>query len=614
MDLACPSNGEAMARAESPRVLGFSGLAHARTFKRRLPGLTDREQAIFQGADAAAALVVGGKVVSAAAEERFNGQKHSEAFPVGAAEFCLETAGLGPADLDCVAHSFSFAGEKDFYHGISDFYRGMYDEVLAPEVNRASAESALGVELSDRYLAVPHHLCHAASAYAPSGFSDALVLVSDGLGERHSATVLIGSDAGGEEFETLVQIPAHCSLGLLYGLFTLYLGFRINDGEYKVMGLAPYGNPSTFAHTIMDNWVSLGPDGRYSLSILLDNSTDFDKETYRPALSALERVLGPAREAGAPIESRHADVAAGLQAVVQGAQLHLLGHAQAETGLRQLAIAGGVGLNCVANGVLQRSGMFDDIYVQPAAGDDGAALGAALYACSALGGRPIRSSTRSPLLGPGYDRDECKRAATSVTGATIRSFDDEAELVGEVAGLLEQGKIIGWFQGRMEFGPRALGNRSILADPRQPNIKDQINARVKKRESFRPFAPAVLEEHAHEWFEIEPDQAHRFADMQIVAFVRDEHRGAMPAVTHVDGSARVQTVARERNGIFWSLLRAFGERTGFPLLLNTSFNVAGQPIVRTPGEAISTFLDAGLDALVMDRLLILPEDGPSSAR
>lgn len=582
-------------------ILGFSGLPQSRAYKRaNLPGLTEREYAIFQGADSAAALVAGGRIVAASGEERFNGIKHSEVFPHGVASFCLNAAGLRAENLDLVAHSFAFEPQRAFYEELSDYYRGMYDAVLSPEVNQRVAEEALGVDLTGRFLSVPHHLAHAASAYLPSGFDESLVLVADGLGERNSTSIMIARPEG---YEVLDELPAHSSLGLLYGLFTLYLGFWFGDGEYKVMGLAPYGDAARYADVIMDNWVVLEPGGRYSLPILLENTTEHDKETYRSALSAMERLLGPRRGEDEPLEQRHMDIAAGLQSVVQAVQMHVLRHFRRVTGLRRLCIAGGVGLNCVANGVLLRSNLFEDIYVQPAAGDDGAALGAALYAAQVRDG--LTSVPRDPLLGPGSSEQERRAAVATVSGVQVREFGSTDELVGEVAALIDGGAIVGWFQGRMEFGPRALGNRSILADPRRADMRDRINALVKKRESFRPFAPAVLAEEATDWFEVESKDVHRFADMLFVAYTRKARAGQLPATTHVDGSARVQAVSPDSNPLFHQLINAFRARTGVPVLLNTSFNVRGQPIVRTAREAVDTFMSAGLDALVLGEFLLV---------
>ncbi|BBB01929.1 putative carbamoyltransferase [Actinacidiphila reveromycinica] len=597
------------------RVLGFSGFDGSRDFKRRrLAGLTDQEYAVFQGADAAAALVADGQVVAAAAEERWDGLKHSERFPSGAADYCLRAGGLDPAALASgatdllVAHSFDFAPERDFLVGQSDYYRELYDAVLDPAAVQEVAQRALGCDLTDRFVPVPHHLAHATGAYLPSGYRDALVVVSDGLGERWSATALAATPEG---FETVCEIPAHDSLGLLYGLFTMYLGFRFGDGEYKVMGLAPHGDPERHLAVLTDQVLQLDTAGRYRTPILLSNVSTLDKETYRPALARLEELFGPRRAPGDPLDQRHKDIAASLQAALQAAQYHFLSHLRESTGLDRLCLSGGVALNCVANGTLLRSGLFSDIHVQPAAADDGAALGAALWAGWQRGerARPVRHT----LLGPGYGPAECEAAAASVQGVTVTRFTDDKALTDHVAGLIDEGAVVGWFQGRMEFGPRALGNRSILADPRRPDMRARINALVKKRESFRPFAPAVTAEAAAELFEIDPEDVSRFAEMLFVCYVRPEHADRMPATTHVDGSARTQTVSSADNALFHQLIQAFEHRTGLPVLLNTSFNQANQPIVRTPQEAVDTFLAAGLDALVLGDLLLLPDGRPDAA-
>lgn len=591
-------------------VLGFSGLALHKGFREaRLPGLDSYERRIFQGADAAAALVLDGRVVAAASEERFDGVKHSSAFPRGAAGHCLDAGGLTAAGLDLVAHSFSYAEHRDFYEGQSPYYRDLYASVLAPEANQRVAEQALGVDLRGRFRPVPHHLAHAASAYFPSGYQDALVVVSDGLGERQSASVFA---AEGGQLLRLAEIPAHSSMGQLYGLFTLYLGFEFGDGEYKVMGLAPLGDPERYLRVILDRWIELAPEGRYHVPLLLENVSDLDKETYRAALAAVEKELGPRRRPGDPIGQRHKDVAAGLQAALQTVQLHLLGHFRRQTGLNRLCLAGGVALNCVVNGLLLRSGLFEEIFVQPAAGDDGAALGAALLAAQELGEQP--SAPAGTNLGPQYSADRCRQAVEEAGLSGQTTADDEA-LVAETARVIADGGVVGWFQGAMEFGPRALGNRSILADPRRAEMRDHINALVKKREAFRPFAPAVLAEAAPGLFEIDPDDVPRFAAMLFVAYVRPEHAARLPATTHVDGSARLQTVSRSDNPLFWQLLTEFGELTGTPAVLNTSFNVRGQPIVRTPEQAVATFLDAGLDALVIGRTIVRrPEEAPAKRR
>jgi carbamoyltransferase len=584
-------------------VLGFSGLPLAQAVKRDLLGqLTEDEYAVTQGADAAAALVRHGNVVAAAAQERFDGIKHSSAFPIDAVRFCLTMAGVPASGLSAVAHSFSY-GDCEPVFATEEFYADFYRRALSPEVNREHAERLLGVDLADRYLPVEHHLAHAASAYYPSGQSESLVLVSDGLGERNSATVWHWTRDG--RAVRLREVPAIDSIGMLYGIFTMYLGFRFSDGEYKVMGLAPWGDPGSTAARILRDFVEILPDGAYRVPLLLRDVTAVEKETHRGAIAAIEAVFGPRRQAGDPITSRHKDIAAGLQAVLQMVQLHVLAYFRELTGLSTVAMAGGVALNCSFNGALLRSGLFDQVYVQPAAGDDGAALGAALVAAERLHGRPVPGS--STLLGPGFDDDECRAAARAVPPEHVKMVEarDEEEVIEKALELIVTGAIVGWFAGRMEFGPRALGNRSILADPRRPDMRARINELVKKREGFRPFAPAVTAEDAGRYFEMADGTERQFREMLFVAYVREQHRPDLPAVTHVDGTARVQTVFEDENPRFWRLLDAMGRATGYPILLNTSFNVAGQPIVRTPQEAVDTFWRAGLDALVLGSSLLI---------
>ncbi len=588
-------------------VLGFSGLPLAQPVKRNLlTGLTEDEYAVTQGADAAAALVRNGNVVAAAAQERFDGIKHSGAFPLDAARFCLNAAEVSAESLSAVAHSFSY-GDYETAFTSEEFYADFYRQALSPAVNREHAERMLGVDLGDRYMPVEHHLAHAASAYYPSGQPESLVLVSDGLGERNSATVWHWTRDG--RAERLREISAINSIGMLYGIFTMYLGFRFSDGEYKVMGMAPWGDPRSTAPRILREFVEILPDGAYRVPFLLHDVTALDKETHRGTIAAIEAVFGPRREAGDPITSRHKDIAAGLQAVLQMVQLHVLTYFRQLTGLSAVAMAGGVALNCSFNGALLRSGLFEQVYVQPAAGDDGAALGAALVAAERLHGQPAPDS--STLLGPRFDDDECQAAARTVSAEHVTAVDthDEKELIEKAVELITGGAIVGWFSGQMEFGPRALGNRSILADPRRPDMRTRINELVKKREGFRPFAPAVTAQDVGRYFEIADGTERQFREMLFVAYVRDQYRPELPAVTHVDGTARVQTVFECENPRFWRLLDAAGRATGYPILLNTSFNIAGQPIVRTPLEAVDTFLRAGLDALVCGSSLLIRRAG-----
>ncbi|MBI4363878.1 MAG: carbamoyltransferase [Candidatus Latescibacteria bacterium] len=581
-------------------VLGISGLDHSVPFKRRvMPGLDEREYRIVQGLDAAAALVSEDGVLAAAAEERFSGDKGTGAFPIRAIQACLETSNLTLDDIDAVAHGFSyeaFASELQ----TAAMEPGQFDAVYS----RAAVERCLdrwfpGSGLSGRLVRVPHHLAHAASAYYSSGFDEALIFVADGMGEVDSSTVAVGRNGS---IEVLRRTAALHSLGILYGIGTLYLGFLMGMDEYKVMGLAPLGDPRRF-HPELERHVNFTATGEVTIPLLARDRTVLERETHGGVLKALEALFGPRREPEAPIEQRHMDFAAALQAVLQNALLHQLTHLRESTALDRLCMAGGVALNCSANGVIKRSGLFSDMFVQPAAGDDGTSVGAALMVLHQRSGRLRPRKMRLPLWGPAFDAGRIERALRSRSLTRYRRLEDEV-LCDEAARLLADGAILGWFQGRMEFGPRALGSRSILADPRRPDMRVRINALVKKREEFRPFAPAVKQEAAARYFEIADGDTSLFEYMLCVTHVRDEFRDALPATTHVDGSARAQTVDRATNPLFWNLLDAFERVSGFPIVLNTSFNVRGQPIVCTPEEAVDTFVRAGLTALVIGPFLV----------
>jgi carbamoyltransferase len=594
----------------SMNVIGISGLNDSVSFKQReFPGLSSRSYRIAQGFDSAAALVTGGEVVAAAAEERFTGDKATGAFPVHAIHYCLAAARLKPEMVDYIAHGFSYEPFKAFFDG-EDYRRRQYAQVYSPEVQRALMEQHFpGAGWGAKFVPVPHHEAHAASAFYPSGFDEALVLVSDGMGEVHSMTVGVGK---GSDIRILGQVPALHSLGTLYGVFTLYLGFYMGLDEYKVMGLAPYGNPRRFYNRLME-FIKLKDDGTYAIPVFARDQTLSDRETHAGVLKYLEEQFGPARAPDSEITQDHQDLAAGLQAVLQTCQMHVLRHFQKETGQSNLCLAGGVALNCSANGVIKRSRLFKRVFVQPAAGDDGTSVGAALFVDRRHDAafKPRRMSV--PLWGPEFSEAEIRQSLagrTDCEGTRYESFDS---LCREVAARIDRGEIVAWFQGRMEFGPRALGSRSILADPRDPTMRDRINSLVKKREAFRPFAPVVTKEAASRVFDVQAGEEETFAHMLFVMPVRPAFRDKLPAITHVDGSARAQTVAQEHNPRLWQLLREFEKLSGLPVLLNTSFNVKGQPIVCTPVEALDTFLFARLDVLVMGDYLVLPVPADSSA-
>ncbi len=586
------------------KIIGISGVHQNMAFKaREFPRLTPRQYRINQGFDSAAALVDGGEVIAAAAEERFTREKATGDFPVRAIQYCLQAGELRIEEVDFLAHGFAYEPFRAAFQE-PEFARKQYQELYAPEVQKGHLNRYFpGVDWERKFVAVPHHLAHAASAFYPSGFDQALILVSDGMGEVHSLTVAVGK---GPEITILKQIPAFHSLGILYGVFSLHLGFYMNLDEYKVMGLAPYGNPHRYFDSVM-SLISLKNDGTYIIPAFAQDKTLLEKETHEGVLSLLAERFGPPRQPDSPITQDHKDVAAALQAVLQACQLHVARHFKAQTGQRNLCLAGGVALNCSLNGVLRRSRLFDRMFVQPAAGDDGCALGAALFAAKLHDPGFHPQKMTMPLWGPEFGEDEIRRALDDRPDCAWSKPDSFDGLCRQVAQRLAAGEIVAWFQGRMEYGPRALGSRSILADPRDPGMRDRINRLVKKREGFRPFAPIVTREAARQYFDIAPGDEASFAHMLYVTPVLPVHRAKLPAITHVDGSARVQTVLEADNPRLWKLLKAFEGVSGRPILLNTSFNVKGEPIVCTPAEALNTFRNAQLDLLVMGDYLVEPK-------
>lgn len=579
-------------------VLGMSGLENSAAFKRaHWPGLDEREYRMCQGFDAAATLVVDGVVVAAAAEERFNRKKHSGAFPLHAIRYCLAEAGISLDDVDELAHCFDYAPYQAAFL-VDPVAAKRYREVYSKEALLALAHRDLPTFPPERVRQVNHHLAHAASAYFTSGWDECLVVVIDGMGEMHGASVYHAHDG---KLDALHHISAYDSIGIFYSLVTLHLGFDFNSDEYKIMGLAPYGEPERFT-PFFEQAVELKKDGALRIPLLRLNRTRDERENFLLTRQYLNEHLVKVRHPESEITDEHRDVAAALQACLDKTLQHLCGHFGMKTGLRRLALAGGVALNCTANGKLLRSGLFDEVYVQPAAGDDGAALGAALYRASQIG--KVRN-TRSPVpfFGPSYSCQEIDTALTDYQDRIeVVHFAGYEETCAQAAKSIAEGKVVGWYRGRMEFGPRALGHRSIVADPGHPEMRDRINAMVKMREAFRPFAPAVSLEQAHQWFDIPPMTELPYMIMTVD--VRSEYRSGLPAITHVNGSARVQTVSAESNGDFHRLLRAVGKTTGREMVLNTSFNVKGQPIVNTPREAIDTFLGTGIDLLFLEDVMV----------
>ncbi len=583
--------------------------------------------------DSAACLVQDGRVVAAVQEERFSRRRFDAEMPWQAIRCCLELAGIGPRDLDLVA----------FYEKpLLRFDRAMATFVHTwPAGRRAFSESAptwhghrlrlkalLRTELDyrGRLAFFAHHEAHAASAFLPSPFERAAIVTVDGVGEWTTNSIGVGK---GGEVELVSELRFPDSLGLLYAAVTEYLGFEILSDEYKVMGLAPYGEPR-FAAAMREKLIDLRDDGSYELNLAYFTFLYGDHTIDPGAFTQL--FAGPPRAPDAKLEDRHADVAASVQAVVEEALLRQARHAHRVTGAENLVLAGGVALNSVANGRIEREGPFRGVWIQPAAGDSGGAIGAALLGYHRALGQPrdpnALDGMHGALLGPSFDDARVDRALADV-GLSAKVLEPAA-IDGEVARRLARGEVIGWFQGRMEFGPRALGARSILADPRPADVQERVNKRIKFREGFRPFAPAVLEPYAKDWFEIAVPNPY----MQVVAPVTKARllpefaeRAALPkgldrlgvalsqvpGVTHVDGSARVQTVDAERNPRFHALLSAFAAETGCPVVLNTSFNLRGEPIVCTPIDALNTFLASEIDTLVLGSRVVERPPGPPRA-
>jgi carbamoyltransferase len=554
--------------------------------------------------DAAACLISDGRIVAAASEEAFTRKKHDSRLPVEAVRYVLSERGIAMRDLSAVIYydkpirKFERALRTHldtFPYGLGAFVRKMPHLVNVQLRLPKALRDDLGY--TGPVLYSEHHLSHAASAFYCSGWDEAAVLTVDGVGEFASSSWGVGR---GNTLSLTGETRFPHSLGLLYSAVTLYLGFKVNSAEYKVMGLAPYGEPAYVDR--IRKLIHVAPDGTFRLDM---RYFAFDRGE-RMFEQAFEELMGkPARglEEG-ELTQFHKDVARSLQVVVDDVMVKLATTVVKETGVKRLCLAGGVALNCVANGEILRRAPVDDIYIQPSAGDAGGAMGAALVAWNGLLQKPRLPRLESVYLGPGYD-DATVQAALDAAGAVYTRFDRDA-LIAETVGLLTAGKVVGWFQGRMEWGPRALGHRSILGDPRHPEMRDIINRKIKMREGFRPFAPAVLEEACADWFQLDRPSPY----MLLVAPVRPD-KPALPAITHVDGSARIQTVNREQDALYYDLIAAFGARTGVPVLINTSMNVRGEPMVCSPEDAWRCFMRTEMDVLVAGPFILRKEDQPA---
>ena len=582
--------------------------------------------------DSAAALVVDGEIAAAAQEERFTRRKHDPGFPVHAVRYCLEEAGIEPERVDYVGfYEKPFMKLERLLETYLSYaprgFRSFLQFVPAWAKQKLHLRRVISKGLGGRYgrqiVFTEHHESHAASAFFPSPFDEAAILTMDGVGEWATTTWGVGR---GNRIELKQEIRFPHSIGLLYSAFTYFTGFKVNSGEYKLMGLAPYGEPK-YVDRILDRLIDLKPDGSFRMDMSYFAYCDGLRMTSRE----FDRLFdGPPRAPESSITQREMDVAASIQSVTEEAMLRAARHVHAETGMRNLCLAGGVALNCVGNGRVLREGPFDEVWIQPAAGDAGGALGVALFIHHQLLDRPrparMQDVQSGSLLGP-RATDDSIRAVLDEAGAVYREYPDGSSLCGAVADLLAREQVVGWFQGRMEFGPRALGARSILGDPRSPAMQSVMNRKIKFRESFRPFAPSVLRDRAEGWFDMRPGEESPY--MLLTAPVRGPRReperpirikstpppprdfdrlkavrSDIPAVTHVDHSARVQTVDAERHGLYAELIRAFEAKTGCPVIVNTSFNVRGEPIVCRPEQAWRCFMATGMDALAIGRFLL----------
>ncbi|AWT60597.1 MAG: Decarbamoylnovobiocin carbamoyltransferase [Candidatus Moanabacter tarae] len=579
--------------------------------------------------DSAAAIVVDGKIIAAAQEERFTRRKHDPKFPLNAIEYCLEEAKLNPNELDYVAFydkpflkferlletylSYAPAGFRSFLMAMPLW---LHHKLHLPR----EMSHGLNNLYIKKYIFTEHHESHAASAFFPSPFTEAAILTLDGVGEW--ATVSFGTGSN-NQINLTHELHFPHSLGLLYSAFTYFCGFRVNSGEYKLMGLAPYGEP-IFANAIEEKLLDIKEDGSFRMDMSYFNYCQGLTMTG-PKFDAL--FGGPPRKYESPLTQREMDLAASIQAVTENIMLRICNHVQNNTGLKNLCLAGGVALNCVGNGRILRESSFENVWIQPASGDAGGALGAALFTWYQLLGnkrsRCLPDSQRASLLGPQFSAEEIL-SLLEAEGSKFHHIRDEDKLCDTIADLIASEKVIGLFQGRMEFGPRALGCRSIIGDPRSQKMQSTMNLKIKFRESFRPFAPIILRERVSEYFNMRPNEDSPY--MLLVAPVAAQKRLAaknirrkglmklkdirseVPAITHVDYSARIQTVDEERHGRLYKLMKSFEAKTGCPVLINTSFNVRGEPIVCSPEHAFRCFMATNMDVLVLENFVLLKEE------
>ena len=584
--------------------------------------------------DSAACLVRDGEIVAAAQEERFTRKKHDHEFPQQAVNFCLDEAGIEARELDLVAFYdkplLKFDRLLETYIGYAPrgfklFRMGMPLWLRQKLHTPRELDKGLGGEYAGRYVFTAHHESHAASAFYPSPFQESAILTLDGVGEWATGSIARGND---HRIEMLQEMRFPHSLGLLYSAFTYFTGFRVNSGEYKLMGLAPYGEP-IYRDLMVEKLLDIKEDGSFRMDMDYFGFCDSDVMTS-PKMDSL--LGGPPRKAETDITQREMDIAASIQVVTEEIVLKIAAHAHAITGSRNLVMAGGVALNCVANGRVLREGPFDEVWIQPAAGDAGGALGAALFTWHQLLDKPRQAKAdddqSGSLLGPKFSEPEITAYLDEV-GAVYRSYDDESELIDQIAAAIADQKVVGHFADRAEFGPRALGSRSILGDARSTEMQSVMNLKIKFRESFRPFAPAVLRESVDEFFEMRANENSPY--MLLVAPVREakrldgsqeekdrgldklkQVRSTVPAITHVDYSARVQTIDEKHHPRFYRIIKSFEGLTHSPVVINTSFNVRGEPIVNSPEDAYRCFMFTNMDVLVLENCFLIKDEQPNA--
>ena len=588
--------------------------------------------------DSAACLIKDGEIIAAVQEERFTRKKHDDRFPFESVSWCVSSADIDPCEIQYVVfyekpflkferllETFLAFAPKGFNSFCKAFPVWVRDKLFQKKklINYLGESLGTSVDWRERMLFSEHHLSHAASAFFPSPFEESVILTLDGVGEWATSSLSVGR---GSEIEVLQELRFPHSLGLLYSAFTYYAGFKVNSGEYKLMGLAPFGEPK-YVVLIKDNLLSIAEDGTFALDMsFFDFATGLTMTTEK-----FHKLFGgKPRKPESAISQREMDLASSIQVVTEEIILAMGKSAYKQTGMKNICLAGGVALNCVANGKLRESGIFDDLWIQPASGDAGGAVGAALAAWYIhLGRKRVISShykdgMKGSYLGPVYTDDMIKHELDQ-RGAVYKQLADRSEMLHFVAERIDSGDAVGWMQGPAEFGPRALGNRSILADPRSPIMQKALNLKIKFRESFRPFAPSVLEEHVNDWFDLDSDSPYMLltanvSESKLLNSERSGHpdarcldeihgvRSSIPAVTHVDSSARVQTVSLTSNELFYQLISKFYQISSVPILINTSFNVRGEPIVNSPADAFNCFMGTGLDLLVIGNFVMLKSE------